>query len=284
VAPPPRAAEAHHRLTPLPPDRVVAVDWSGRAAEAGQRRHIWTAEVAGGRLVALAAGRTRAGAAEHLERLARLHPRLVVGLDFSFSFPSWWLVERGWQDGPSAWSAAAAEGEGWLARCPPPFWGRPGRRRPRHDPGRPALRVTEAEAPATGGVRPCSTFQIGGAGAVGTASVRGMSALARLRGAGFHVWPFDAPGWPLALEIYPRLLTGAVRKSDPLARRRVLADRFPEADRTLAEVAAGSEDAFDAAVSALTMAAHGDELAALPHLVDRRSRMEGCLWRPGTFA
>ncbi|HMC43281.1 MAG TPA: hypothetical protein VKI20_09755 [Acidimicrobiales bacterium] len=283
MAPPPGAAQPQLK-SPVVPDRVVAVDWSGRADDAGQRRHIWTAEVAGGELVALAGGRTRAALAQHLETLAGQHGRLAVGLDFSFSFPRWWLEERGWPDGPAAWSAAGEEGEAWLERCAPPFWGRPGRRRPGPDTSRPALRATEEEVPATGGSRPSSTFQIGGAGAVGTASVRGMPLLARLRAAGFHVWPFDAQGWPLVVEIYPRVFTGPVRKSDPLARRRALSERRPAIDPALSELTVSSEDAFDAALSALGMAARAHELATLPHLTDRVSRLEGRMWRPGAWA
>jgi len=269
---------------PAPSERVVAVDWSGRAETAGQRRHIWAAEVAAGTVVAVTGGRTRAGVVEHLVALACEHARLVVGLDFSFSFPHWWMAVRGWQDGPAAWSAAEREGEGWLDRCAPPFWGRPGRCAPPLDPHRPALRATEADVQATSGARPSSTFQIGGAGAVGTASVRGMPMLARLRAAGFRVWPFDAPGFPLVVEIYPRVLTGPVRKSDPVARRRLLARRFPDLDPALAQISGASEDAFDATVSALVMAAHAPELAALPHLTDRLSRAEGRVWRPSARA
>lgn len=54
------------------------------------------------------------------------------------------------------------------------------------------LRRTDRERPAVGGIRPTSGFQIGGAGAVGTGAVRGMPMLARLRAAGFAIWPFDA--------------------------------------------------------------------------------------------
>lgn len=80
------------------------------------------------------------------------------------------------------------------------------------------LRRTDREAPAIGGIRPKSVFQIGGAGAVGTGSLRGMPILKRLRDAGFAVWPFDAPRWPCVVEIYPRLLTGAVNKGSAGAR------------------------------------------------------------------
>jgi hypothetical protein len=120
-----------------------------------------------------------------------------------------------------------------------------------------------------------SVFQIGGAGAVGTGSIRGMPLLHRLRSAGASVWPFDAPGWPRVVEIYPRLLTGPVVKSSAAARDAYLARRYP----ALGPIA--SEDAFDAAVSALTMARHADDLAALPTESDPELRREGRIWYPG---
>ncbi|MEX0750548.1 MAG: hypothetical protein WD359_07030, partial [Dehalococcoidia bacterium] len=61
-----------------------------------------------------------------------------------------------------------------------------------------------------------------GAGAVGTGSLRGMPMLHRLHAAGMHIWPYDDPGYPLVIEIYPRLLTGPVRKSSPQARARYI--------------------------------------------------------------
>ena len=91
---------------------------------------------------------------------------------------------------PELWAAAAVDGERWLRECPPPFWGLAGRRRP---DGHEQFRQTEATVAAVGGIRPKSTFQIGGAGSVGTGSVRGFPALTRLRAGGFTIWPFDAP-------------------------------------------------------------------------------------------
>ena len=79
--------------------------------------------------------------------------------------------------------------------------------------------------------------------------------LRRLQDAGFHVWPFDPSGWPLVLEIYPRLLTGKIIKVDHAAREAHLA-RLPEIEPSLRSVAASSVDAFDAAVSAVVMARH----------------------------
>jgi hypothetical protein len=46
------------------------------------------------------------------------------------------------------------------------------------------------------------------------------------------------------------------------------------------ERAAGSEDAFDAAVSAIIMSRHRDELSALPRVTDATVRLEGWIWEP----
>jgi hypothetical protein len=134
---------------------------------------------------------------------------------------------------------------------------------------------------AVGGVRPKSTFQIGGAGSVGTGSVRGWPALIRLREAGFAIWPFDLPASPpVAVEIYPRLFTGPVVKSSASARADLLDARYPALPPRLRDHAVASEDAFDAAVSALAMSRHEDELRALPQVDDDMGRREGRVWTP----
>lgn len=99
---------------------------------------------------------------------------------------------------PEAWDLAAREGERWLAACPAPFWGRRGRPRPTFGPGQSPFRVTEDQQRTVAGIRPKSVFQVGGAGAVGTGSLRGMPELSRLRAAGFSIWPIDPPSsrWP----------------------------------------------------------------------------------------
>ncbi|MFN2469443.1 MAG: hypothetical protein ABR583_00295 [Gaiellaceae bacterium] len=108
-----------------------------------------------------------------------------------------------------------------------------------------------------------------------------MKHLADLADAGFAIWPFDDPGWPLALEIYPRLFAPDVVKSRHRSRRDYLAQRFPDQRENLRERAAGSQDAFDAAVSALAMARHLAELEALPRLGPRDpARIEGAIWAP----
>jgi hypothetical protein len=247
---------------------VIAVDWSGRATGAG--RTIWLAHVRDGHLVALENGRDRDELVAELIARTRRRPATVVGLDFSFSFPRWYCEREGWATGPAVWEAMADRGEALLATCAPPFWGRPGSRaQPLGDP----LRATERAA------RAGSTFRIGGAGAVGTGAIRGMPLLARLAAAGLAIWPFHPPSLPAIVEIYPRALTGPVVKRDAGARERYLATHFP--DMALRDRAAASEDAFDAAVSALVMAAHAGQLARLPAVAaGTRAAIEGEIWRP----
>jgi hypothetical protein len=173
------------------------------------------------------------------------------------------------------WDLVARHGEEWLGACQPPFWGRPGMKRPalvEH------FRRTEARCTPTKGTRPKSVFQIGGAGAVGTGSMRGMPFLAELRRSGFSVWPFDDATTPLVVEIYPRVLTGPIRKSSAVERTAHLrAYPIPAGLRTLAEQ---SEDAFDAAVSALVMAEHVQALHALKRTTDPFEVVEGSIWMP----
>jgi len=248
--------------------RVIAVDWSGAAI--GAARRIWSAEMIDGATVPLlTGGRDRDATTAYLLQTLEAQPRTAVGLDFAFSFPSWYMDTLGVDDAPELWACAAKHGERWLAECLPPFWGRPGRPRP---VGLPAFRRTE-RAVQQHGWAPKSIFQIGGAGAVGTGSIRGMPILDALRSRGARVWPFDAPGWPLVLEIYPRMLTGRVTKSNAHARQIYLNTRYPGLE-------CATEDAFDAAISAIAMLTSAANLAALPTEHDPELRREGRIWYP----
>src|SRR5580693_2793835 len=101
---------------------TVAVDWSG--AKAGSRSRLWLAHVRDGHLVALRNGRSRDEVVQDLVDVRHECPGgLVVGLDFAFSFPAWFLRERGHCSVGELWEAARTEGEQWLADCNPPFWG-----------------------------------------------------------------------------------------------------------------------------------------------------------------
>jgi Protein of unknown function (DUF429) len=250
----------------------IAVDWSG--AVSGASAHIWWARAVGGELQELVApgSREAVGVLLH-ERLLDNAP-CVVGLDFAFSVPAWFADARGWRDVNAIWDAAAEHGERWMRECDPPFWGRAGKRRP-HEVER-GLRETEQHWGS--GQRPKSVFQIGGAGAVGTGSLRGMPLLRQLRRAGWSVWPFDASGSHTICEIYPRLFTGAVIKRSAEARSAYLTQAALAITTAQRDAMCASEDAFDAGVSALVMSRV--DAAPLPRSTDAVSAIEGAIWVP----
>ena len=302
-------------------DRIIAIDWSGDASAAGQRRKIWTGiwtagggEIFGGS-VALESGRTRAELIDRLIAMARETPRMVVGVDFCFSYPAWFVREHGAESALAFWEIAAAHSERWLAReCEDArFWGRKGSLRSGKKPAEfcgdeGALRMLrradeackvraaildEKLAARVKGIAPKSPFQIGGAGAVGTGTLRGIPQLQRLHAAGFRVWPFEEPELQakeprqLLVEIYPRLLTGEVHKASAKARAAYLAKkqredvRFRALPRGVLAKARASEDAFDALISVLAMAAQRDSFLALRKATDRVTLLEGAVWGAG---
>jgi hypothetical protein len=252
--------------------RMIALDWSGKLK--GEAEVIWLAEVRDGALVSLENGRGRTEVVQHIADLATTDPKIVVGLDFAFSFPRWWCESQGWRDAREVWAAMAEDGERLLAACEAPFWGRPGKQNPNELARR--YRRTEIEDNKMAK----SVFQIGGAGAVGTGSIRGMPHLQVLAERGFSIWPFDPARLPLAIEIYPRALTGPVNKSRWTDRHALLQERFPSQPVAMLERAAGSEDAFDAAVSALVMAEHEDQISTLNATPDTAFAIEGKVWTP----
>jgi hypothetical protein len=261
------------------PRACIAVDWSG--AIASVRSRLWLADARAGGLARLEHGFSRDEVVRELIDRAAREPSLVVGLDFAFSFPGWFVGELGVASARELWELVAREGEDWLARCAAPFWGRPARPRPPEAAGRSAWRATESSRLPVAGIGPKSIFQIGGAGTVGTGSLRGMPYLAELQDAGFSIWPFDPPRLPMVVEIYPRYLTGAVEKSSRIARALYLEARHAREPRELLDLAASSEDAFDAAVSALCMQRFARDF---PRLV-RTPRtpadvLEGRIWVP----
>jgi Protein of unknown function (DUF429) len=253
--------------------QILAVDWSGRAK--GAAESIWLARVRDGRLDELENGLGRSEVIAAVIERARSQRRTIAGFDFAFSFPRWYCAENGWITGIEVWRAMTRERvEQLLEACDPPFWGRAGTNAQVQGP---PYRATDK---AVAG-QPKSVFQISGAGAVGTGSLRGMPHLLELLEAGFAVWPFDPPAWPLAIEIYPRVFAPGVVKRRHRDRRAFLERSFPEQDPVLLERAAGSEDAFDAAVSALAMAAHLDQLEHLPERpAGSAERIEGEIWAP----
>jgi hypothetical protein len=247
--------------------RLIAIDWSGRSG-ADQRRALWLAEVIGDELVRLEGGRTRVELIESLIAEADRDPNLIVGFDFAFSLPAWVLQER--QLAPrQLWALLADEAltsamqrlglARWMNNPELPFWTASeahARLRPEQ-----MFRRTEHDVRVPG-TQPKSVFQLVGAGQVGRGSLYGMQALHQLATAGFRIWPFDPPALPLVVEIFPRVLTGPVRKNSPSERERYLATVPMSTD--LRRLAAAGEDAFDAAISAVVMAARVEELRVLP--------------------
>jgi len=232
------------------------------------------AHVSKGQVHRLEPAKSREEAIDWLLRFLQENPKTVVGLDFAFSFPAWFLQERSLKKAFELWDITARDGEKWLQECQPPFWGRPGKPRAELEDHfrRTDLRIS------VGGIRPKSVFQIGGAGAVGTGSIRGMPFLSRMRREGCAIWPFDGPRDPLVIEIYPRILTGPVVKSLHEDRSAYL-KRWPALTTDTRSRAAASEDAFDALVSALVMDAHIAEIRSLG-AGDDLSRLEGEIWIP----
>jgi hypothetical protein len=296
-------------------ERVVAVDWSGRVDAAGQRKHIWAGVWTAGKIT-LEAGRTREELAEWLITMAMETPRMVVSLDCCFSFPAWFLAEHGCTTVFEFWrKVAEGQGERWLAReCKEVerdvrFWGAP-HKRPEEFCGpnlHRMLRLTdvdnkvtpklEGEDPARAakvkGITPKSPFQIGGSGSVGTGSLRAMPFLLRLSKAGFRVWPYESAQLnrtkpnPLLMEMYTRLMTGAVAKSNEQARRKYLSAKkktdtlYVGLKPGVLQKAHGSEDAFDALVSCMEMVRWRKEFGALKATKDPVLKLEGITWRPG---
>lgn len=306
--------------------RVVAVDWSGDKG-AGQRKKIWAGVWTAGGLVSKARGRVDGGGvilengrsreelAGWLVEMAGETPRMAVGIDCCFSYPAWFLREHGCATVFEFWEhVAAGRGERWLGvGCAEEerdlrFWGRP-HKRPAQFCGvgySTMMRRTDMEnkveqaleggdaarAALMRGIQPKSPFQVGGSGSVGTGSLRAMPWLLRLRAAGFRVWPFDGAEEerPLLVEMYTRLLTGPVKKSNALARAAYLKRRRGEdglyagLTRAVMAKAEGSEDGFDALVCCVEMVRRREEFGGLRATEDEGLRLEGVTWRPGVSA
>lgn len=315
--------EAVPAQIPTLPQRFVGIDWSGRVDLAGQRRHIWAGvwTCLPGKPVSvrLESGRTRGEVGDWLLKLAAETPAMVVGIDCCFSYPWWFLREHGCATVFDLWrKVSEGQGERWLARetsASVPvrdirFWGKPHKRPPEFcgEGLRRMFRHTDfdnkiAQALEGGdleraakmkGITPKSPFQIGGSGSVGTGSLRAMPLLLRLHAAGFRVWPFEdaqidgtSGPKPLLVEIYTRLMTGAVAKSNALARKAYLQRKLAEdpayapVSRAVLRKAQGSEDAFDALISTLEMMRHRDEFAGLRATTEPELLLEGITWRSG---
>jgi molybdopterin-guanine dinucleotide biosynthesis protein B len=219
-------------------DRVIVVDWSGRAARSPARESrdaIWIGLSEEGRETQTYC-RSRAEAETMLAACLAERGRQFLGFDFPMGYPAGLA-------GRLTGSDSARTLHGWLADHiidapdnsnnrfdvaeainrklggPGPFWGCP-KTRPR--PYLPSLKTVDygtlgiAEKRRVEMENPPAkpVWQLMGAGSVGSQALLGIPVVHRLaRATGAAIWPFEAPG-PLTLaEVYPSLLSRAVAAS-----------------------------------------------------------------------
>jgi hypothetical protein len=184
----------------------------------------------------------------------------VVGFDFCFGAPSWFVLDQGCRTIGDFWQLAARDGETWLGPPPTlPFWRDAGMQPP------PERRFRRCEHDLKQrGYPPAMIFMLVGPKTVGTGSVRGMPFLTRLRAAGFAIWPFDPPSDRTIVEIYPSCL------------RHLAAPSLQARDYT-------SNDERDAVLSAAVMWEHRESFAQLQAASDPVTLLEGDVWTPPAF-
>ena len=172
------------------------------------------------------------------------------------------------------WERIDNEGENWMHTYP--FWWKKGSKRPLNP-----LRKTEKHVKNSGRGQPESVFKLVGPKQVGKGSVRAMPCLLQLHKAGFAIWPFDRPKLPIAVEIYPQsLMKNQVTKMDRGIRKSYIEKHYGYLADKWKQSAIPTDDAFDAAVSALVMWKHIDDLAKLHGDIDQVQKLEGIIWHP----
>ena len=216
-------------------DRVIVVDWSGRAAPSPRRESkdaIWIGQCD-------SAGESQSYHRTRTEAEVFLHARLaeggrqLVGFDFPMGYPSG-FAER------LTGTASARALHGWLARRindgpdnlnnrfeiaaainqalggAGPFWGCPkGRPRP-HLPSLKtvdyiALGLAEKRRVERENPRAKPVWQLLGAGSVGSQALLGIPVVHRLaRAFGAAIWPFEPLSALTFAEVYPSLLSAEV--------------------------------------------------------------------------
>ena len=212
-------------------DRFVVVDWSANSAPKLGRDSIWVAHLDPAGTSSVTNLPTRREADAFLGHLFETEPTrtTLVGVDFSLGYPAGTAAGLGADGTPwsAMWSlltedivdddrnannrfAVAAEFNRRLTGMASPFWGCPpssaGRHltttKPTDTAALAPFRATE-EVLRERGHRPFSSWQLFGAGSVGSQSLLGIPVLARLRarfGERVDVWPFTTGLLPPALD------------------------------------------------------------------------------------
>jgi hypothetical protein len=217
-------------------DRVIVVDWSGRATRSPKTESkdaIWIGVCEDGRETQ-AYHRSRAEAEASLSALLGDGGRQLVGLDFPMGYPAGLagrLTGGKSARGLHAWIAAqikdgpdnannrfdvAADINRVLGGAGP-FWGCPKARPRAHlSPLKAvdfaALGLAEKRQVEQDNPPAKSVWQLLGAGSVGSQALLGIPVVHRLATTfGAAVWPFDPPADLTLAEVYPSLLAHAVK-------------------------------------------------------------------------
>ena len=250
----------------------LAIVWPGNKEV---RRKIWLAAVEDGQVARLESMPSRERAVQEVLKEAQANPNLIVGLDFPFSFPAWYVRHHSCANVREFWVKVRDNGLSWLDQ--PPFHAR-GSWNSGPFGGESCLRRTDIEVLG----HPESVFKVVGPKQVAKGALTGIPALLALRDAGLAIWPFDRPKMPFALEIFPRALYDApVTKSDEAARRSYLGRCGGSMEPRHRRDAERSDDAFDAVVSAHRMHRERESLAMLSGPL-REYEIEGRIWAPTT--
>lgn len=221
-------------------DRIVVVDWSANSAPKRGRDSIWIA-VRDSSGVTLSNPSTRFEAEAILTDLLAADERTLVGVDFSLGFPAGTAASLGCAGSPGVkgppWASmgaelgrlvdddarnrnnrfqVASELNARMGAGPGPFWGCPPRAASasltttKPPPGPLAEWRTVESGLRERGHRPFSSWQLLGAGAVGSQSLLGIPMIMRLRDllqGRLAVWPFESPDAPIVVaEVWPSLL------------------------------------------------------------------------------
>ncbi len=266
-------------------DRYVVVDWSANSTPKLGRDSIWIAALDETGEASVVNVATRSEAERRLVELLTDDPMstTLLGVDFSLGYPAgtasalglagmpWsamWamLAERICDDDRNGNNRFAVAGElnERLTAGAGPFWGCPPSAANEHlTTTRPAPTATLAQFRAAEGVlrsqgrRPFSSWQLLGAGAVGSQSLLGIPRLARLRrrfGNRVEVWPFttgaEAPvlsdGAIVVAEVWPSMLDVDVTGTEVRDAAQVAATARWLAD---ADTAGGLDAMFSPALS-----------------------------------
>jgi hypothetical protein len=259
------------------PQQAVVVRWTGDAREAHEGIWIARVDVATGAVLELTSAYLRHAATSRLLDILEDTQATVVGFNFPFSLPAWFLRDNE-LTAKALWADAALRAS-WLETCPEPFYGRAARRRPWPKPRGPLYRETELAALAARGIATPTVFRLAGSKQPGATCLRCAGALDRLQAAGVAIWPFDDPRLPMCVEIDHRLLLPDIDVFDRKARaHHIDVTRWPQPgpDR---DAAVDNPHAFEAVFCARRLAGAGEIVARdwSPTVVERT---EGRIYEP----